>query len=70
MAQISITLAPALSVALTLTGAGSTVTIGPPAPVVVTALLEIMRGPPGLPGPEVPQDIAADLLAYYILAKA
>jgi hypothetical protein len=47
MAQISITLASALSVAFTLSGAGSTVTIGPPAPVVVTELSEFMRGPPG-----------------------
>lgn len=39
MAQISITLASALSVAFTLTGVGSSVTIGSPAPVVVTELM-------------------------------
>lgn len=84
MAQISITLAPTLSVALTLaptlgvaltlTGGGATVTVisnGLPltltqsAPLVVAALYEFLRGPPGPPA-----DLVADPLAYYILAKA
>lgn len=50
MAQIAITLAPALSVELSLSGLGSTVTVGKPPSVVGTALFEMMRGPPGLPG--------------------
>lgn len=87
MAQISITLAPTLSVAmmlaptlgiaLTLTGGGATVTVvsnGSPltlaqsAPLVVAALYEFLRGPPGADAP--PVDLVADPLAYYILAKA
>ena len=67
MAQVAITLAPALSVELTLTGMGSTVTVGKPTPVVGTALFEMMRGPKGDDGAA---DLVSDPLAYYILAKA
>ena len=70
MAQIAITLAPALSVELTLTGMGSTVTVGKPTPVVGTALFEMMRGPKGNKGDDGAADLVADPLAYYILAKA
>lgn len=51
MAQIAITLAPALSVELMLTGAASTATVGKPPAVVGTALYELMRGPPGVGDP-------------------
>lgn len=50
MAQIAITLAPALSVELTLAGVGSAATVGKPPSIVGTALFEMMRGPQGLPG--------------------
>ncbi|MES2948678.1 MAG: hypothetical protein V4858_09060 [Pseudomonadota bacterium] len=50
MALIAITLAPALSVELSLTGTGSSATVGKPPTVVVTALFEMMRGPQGVPG--------------------
>lgn len=70
MAQIAIKLAPALSVDLTLTGAGSTVTVGKPTPVVLTALYEVLRGPQGPKGDDGGADLVADPLAYYILAKS
>lgn len=68
MAQISITLAPTLSISLTLTGGGATVTLGRPAPLVVTALYEFLRGPAGADA--IPADLIVDPLAYYILAKS
>ena len=50
MALVSITLAPTLAVALTLSGGGSTLTLGPPAPTVMQALFEVLRGPAGESG--------------------
>lgn len=48
MAQIAISLAPALTVSLTLAGAsGASVQLTPPAPVVIAALGEVLRGPQG-----------------------
>ncbi len=64
MSVIAITLAPVLSVALTLTGgtslvtlanplpaaAGYTLTLVPAGPTVVAAVGELLRGPRGVPG--------------------
>ncbi|MEN9437902.1 MAG: hypothetical protein RIR09_2557 [Pseudomonadota bacterium] len=70
MAQISITLAPALFVELSLTGVGSVgrATVVKPAPVVAATLYDVLRGPKGDPGDV--GDLVSDPLAYYILAKA
>ena len=64
MAVIALTLAPALTVALTLAGGGSLVTLANPVPAgpahtltlaaagptVLTAVAELLRGPKGEPG--------------------
>lgn len=73
MAQISITLAPALFVELSLTGVGALgkATVVKPPPAVATALHDVLRGPKGDPGtPGDVGDLVSDPLAYYILAKA
>ena len=54
MAQIAITLAPTLSVELSLTGAGSTVTLREPTQAVMTALSEVLRGLQGDINPQMP----------------
>ena len=66
MAQIAITLAPELSVELTLIGASSAVTVGKPPSVVGTALFEVLRGPQGLPGATVSTYTAAVALSGHI----
>ncbi|MGQ0708694.1 MAG: hypothetical protein ACT4NV_02985 [Rhodoferax sp.] len=84
MAQIAVHLAPTLAIRLTLgstSGTGVQLTPQTPvvrlssqAPVVLAALGEVLRGPKGDTGPQGPKgdtsDLAADPLAYYILARA
>lgn len=78
MAVIALTLAPALTVALTLAGGGSLVTLANPVPAgpahtltlaaagptVLTAVAELLRGPKGEPGPAGPLNLAAPPIGF------
>lgn len=76
MAVITLTLGPALTVALTLVGGSSALTLDAPAtaparitlvpagPLVLTAVAELLRGPKGEPGPAGPLYLAAPPIGF------